>query len=162
MSVQELEQEVQGLSRENRFRLQFSLPIGIPGEIRTITALVMSTNTPGKTRGTITIFRDGKPIRIAGDTNPDETFPVSFKVPKDAKKLYNTMYQWYELPDTSDDYKVDMRVEQLDTQNQVVYTWNIKGVWLSVLPPIAYNTESQDTVTSFEATFSMDDVVPVL
>jgi len=158
MSVYELDKTLNGGARENRFKVNFTLPAGIPGEIRELSLLVTTTNVPGSTRGTITITKDGKVVRIAGDNVPNETFPCSLRVPKDAKKAYSTFYEWYNLPDTSNDYKVKMNMQQLDTQNNVIATFEMTGVWVSVLPDVTFNTDSADTISTFEVTFTLDTI----
>lgn len=158
MSVAELEKVIQGGARENRFRVLFALPTGVTGNIKDISAIVTSTNVPGKTRGTINLMRDGLTHRIAGDKVSDETFPCSFKVPKEGKKIYTSMEQWFNLPDTSSDYKVKAKFQQLDTTNKVQSEWEISGMWISVLPPVTMNTESENTISQFEVTFTLDDV----
>ncbi len=157
MSIQELEASLQGGSRENRFLLEFTLPAGVGGDVRTFNVLVLSTSVPGKTRGAITIQHSGKTRRLAGDDVTDETFPVVFQVPKDAKVIYENMRTWYDLGN-GDDYKVNIKCSQLDRQNTKVFSWNIIGCWLSTLPPVDFNRESQDTIKQFDATFTVDDI----
>lgn len=158
MSVAELEKELEGGSRVNRYRLNITLPTGVPGDVRKLSVLVKSTNVPGKTRGVINILREGITRRIAGDSVANESFPVLFNVPKNGSTVYNTVYNWYKLPETSNDYKADMTIEQLDIQNAVSSTWNVKGCWVSVLPAVSFNSESNDTLLEFEATFTLDDI----
>ena len=155
MSVYELDKTLNTGARENRFRVSFTLPAGVPGDVRELSLLVTSTNVPGKTKGTITIQKDGKTARMAGDMVTDETFPCTFRIPRDTGKVYGMLYSWYEL---EEEYKVIMKMEQLDVTNATIATWELSGVWLSVIAPISMNSESQDTIATVEATLTLDDV----
>ena len=157
-SIQELEVALNGGQRINRFRVNFTLPTGVPGDIRDLNVLVTSTSVPGKTRGVIELLRGGKTHRLAGDDTPDESFPVSFKVPKDGNKIYASMYAWYDLPATSSTYKTKVTIQQLDTQNNVTISWEVGGVWLSKLPAIAHTNETKDAILEFETEFIFDTI----
>lgn len=39
--------------------------------------------------------------------------------------------------------------------------WQADGIWVSTLPPINFNAESQDTISQFEVTLTLDDINPV-
>lgn len=156
MSIQELDEKLAGASRQNRFRIL--LPSDIDGDVAEFNILVQSTNVPGKTRGAITINKNGKTARIAGDDVSDETFPCNVFVPKDAKKTYKLIQDWYKLSDEDDGYKKDIIVEQLSLQNEVTAAWKITGCWVSTLPPVNFDETAMDTLQTFEATFTLDDV----
>lgn len=160
-TIQELDSELQGGSRENRFKATITLPTGVTGDSRKLQILCSGATVPGKTRGAISIMRQGQTGRIAGDSVVDETFPFTAQVPKDAKQIYQTFEDMYNLPDTDDDYKTTVKIEQLNLQNEVTFSWNMTGCWVSTLPPVDFNTESADTIKSFEATFTLDDCSPV-
>jgi len=160
MSLQELDNELQGGARQNRFRLTLSLPTGNGGDANKLKILCNSTTVPGGTRGTITINRLGLTGRIAGDKVSTETFPVTMQVPKDAQVIYTTFSNWYKLPDTTNDYKSEAIFEQLDIQNNVIYTWKATGVWVSVLPDISFDQTAMDTIQTFDVIFTIDDSQP--
>lgn len=164
MSLAELESALAGGSRENRYLLEFNLPGAVTGETRTLNVLVLSATVPGKIRGAITINKEGKTGRVAGDELTDENFETNFQVPKDAQAVYSTMNEWFELPDTADGenaYKVKIKCSQLNLQNEKTFSWEIGGAWVSTLPPVDFNSESQDTIKQFAVTFTVDTVVPI-
>lgn len=158
MSLQELDNELQGGSRQNRFRLTISLPTSVGGNATKLQILCNSTTVPGYTRGAITINRLGKTGRIAGDAVSTETFPATMQVPKDAQVVYTTFSNWFKLPDTTNDYKSEVLFEQLDIQNNVTYTWKATGVWVSTLPDISFDQTAQDTIQTFDVTFTIDTI----
>lgn len=157
-TIQELDSELQGGSRENRFKVTITVPTGVSGDARKLQVLCTGATVPGKTRGAIAIMRQGKTARIAGDTVSDETFPFTAHVPKDAAQVYGVFEEMFNLPDSTDDYKTNVIIEQLNLQNEVTFSWNVTGCWVSTLPPVDFNTESADTIKQFEATFTIDDV----
>lgn len=161
MSLQELDSALQSGARTNRFLLEFILPTGITSDVRKLSLLALSVSVPGKTRGAITINYGGKTGRIAGDELTDETFPVSLQVPQDSETVYKLFNDWILLPDTEDNYKTNMKCSQLNLQNEKTQTWDMKGCWVSTLPPVDFNRTSQDEIKEFEVTFTLDDVVPV-
>lgn len=153
--ITSLEQALNGASRENRFKLTFVLPSGVSGDVRTLQILSRSTTIPGKNYGQIEIKHSGKTARIKGDEVTDATWTTEFLIPKDASKIYKAMEQWFNL---IKDYKTNMEVYQLDITNKVVQKFVINGVWVQALPGINWSTENENTIKSFEVTFSADKV----
>lgn len=158
MSVQELDAILKSGQRTNRGRLLLTLPGGVAGNTDTLRVLCQSATVPGKTRGAITLQRLGKTARIAGDSLTDETFTVMVQVPKDAKIVYDTFHQWFTLGDNSEGYKSTARYDSLALDNTISASWNMKGIWPSVLPPVNFDATAQDTITEFEVTFTIDEV----
>lgn len=153
--INTLEQELNGASRENRYRLTFVLPSGVSGDVRKLAILARSTALPGKNYGQIEIKHSGKTNRIKGDEVTDATWTVEFLVPRDAKQVYKSMEDWFNL---TENYKVDMETYQLDIANEVAQTFKVEGVWVQALPAVNWNTETENTIKSFEVTFSADKI----
>lgn len=158
MSLAELDTTLQGGARQNRFRLTISLPAGVGGDATKLQILCNATTVPGYTRGAITINRQGLTGRIAGDKVSSETFPATLQVPKDAESVYSTFNKWFKLPDTTNDYKSEALIEQLDIQSNVTYTWKATGIWVSTLPDMSFDQTAMDTIQTFDVTFTIDDV----
>lgn len=154
-NIQSLEEALNGASRENRFRCIFTLPAGISGDTRTLQILARSTTLPGKNYGQIEIKHSGKTARLKGDEVTDATWTVEFLVPRDAKQVYKSMEDWFNL---TEDYKVEMSADQLDIANEVAQTFKVEGVWVQALPAVNWSTETENSVKSFEVTFSADKV----
>lgn len=161
MSIQELEAQLNGGARENRFRLTIAPPAGTSGNANALSVLCLSTAVPGKTRGAITIQHTGKTARVPGDSVADETFEINVQVGYDAEAVYGFFNDWYNLGDFNVGAKTTVRIEQLGLLNETLFTWNVTGAWVSTLPPIDFNRESQDTIKQFAATLTLDDVVVV-
>lgn len=154
-NVQVLEEVLNGGARDNRFRLNFTLPSGVSGDVRNLSILVRSTTLPGKSDGQIEIKHSGLTHRVKGDETTDSTWTCEFLVPKNSATVYATMQQWSKL---KENYKVEMTAEQLDIANAVTHKFTLKGVWLQALPGVNWSTETGDAIKSFEVTFSVDDI----
>lgn len=152
-NVQSLEELLNGASRENRFRINFTLPGGVSGDVRNLSLLVRTATLPGKSDGQIELKHSGITHRIKGDEVIDATWSTEILVPKDSRQVYSTFEQWKSL---KENYKVQMTANQLDIQNNVTSTFTLEGVWVQALPAVNWSTESQDTIKSFEVTFSVD------
>lgn len=161
MSISELDAKLLGAQRENRFRAILTLPSGVSGDSDTLRVLCQSTTVPGKTRGAITLQRLGKTARIAGDELSDETFTFNVLVPKDAQAIYKTFEGWFKLGNGNTGYKSKAKFEFLGLDNATTMAWQADGIWVSTLPPINFNAESQDTISQFEVTLTLDDINPV-
>jgi len=155
-NIQVLEEVLNSASRENRFRVNFTLPGGVSGDVRNLSILVRSTTLPGKNVGQIEVKHSGITHRIKGDEVTDATWNCEFLVPQKSSEIYAAMSQWL---DVKENYKVQMTANQLDTQNNITHTFTMTGVWVQALPPINWSTESSDTIKSFDVTFSVDKIV---
>ena len=155
-NIQVLEETLQGGARENRFRVNFVLPSGVSGDVRNLSILVKTATLPGKTSGQIEIKHSGLTHRIKGDEVTDATWTTEVLVPKNATTVYGAFESWFKL---IENYKVNMTAEQLDIQNNVTQVFTLEGVWVTALPAVNFSTESQDTLKSFEVTYSVDKLV---
>lgn len=153
-TIAEFESELNGGQRANRYKISFSLPTGVSGDIRSLSLLGKSTTLPGKESGQIELKRDGKTIRVKGDTTSTATFNVTFQIPKKSKEFIKTFYEWNDL---EEDYKTTMSVNLLDLTNTAVATQTITGVWVSSIPGLALDQDSSDTILEFDVTFSCDE-----
>ena len=153
MSIQELEAALEAGQRLNKFRINFTLPAGVSGDIRNLSILAKSSSLPGITTGQIELKRDGLTTRIKGDQVTDATWNVLLQVPSKSKDLFNTFYKWKDLVK---DYKATMSVQLLNMENETSAEFKVSGCWVVTLPPIAPDQDSSDTIMEFDVTFSAD------
>ena len=154
-NIQTLEEVLNGASRENRFRVNFTLPSGVSGDVRNLSILVKSVTLPGKTYGQIELKHSGKTHRVKGDETTDGTWTTDVMVPKDSRAVYSAFESWFKL---TENYKVEMSVDQLDITNAVTNTFKLEGVWVTALPGVNWSTDSENVIKSFEVTFSVDQL----
>ena len=158
MSIQELAAKLNGAQRSNRYRINFTLPAGVGGDIKTLQILARATSLPGKDRGQIEIKKLGKTARLRGDDVTTATWNCEFLLSKNPAEVIKTMEAWYAL---QEDYKTTMTVDLLDVTNEVSMSFKLDGVFVLNLPPIAVSTEDADAVLPYDCTFSVDEIKPV-
>ena len=157
MSIEELEKTLNGGTRSSKYRLNFTLPNGVGGDVRTLQILAKSTTLPGKDRGQIEIKKLGKTRRIKGDDVTTSTWNCTFQLSSKPQEIIKTMHEWYDLEDESA-YKVTMTADLLDLQNEVTFTYKLEGVFVLNLPTIAVSSEDTDTLLEYDVTFSVDNI----
>ena len=162
MSVQELESKLNAGSRQNRYQLLITVPSGVSSDTDTWRILCQSASVPGDTRGVIEIMRDGSKIRLAGDSETTAELPISIQVPSgsDASLVYGAFYEWKELCGENSGYKTKIKMNQLDLDNSVAFSWDITGAWVSELPSVEFSSESVDTIQTFDVSLTVDKCVP--
>ncbi len=158
MGVQQLEERLNQAQRENRFKVVFSLPAGVAGDIADLELLAKSAVIPGKTRGQITVNRLGRQIRLRGDQTVTETFDITFYLPRDNGIIQTSFEQWYQL---DEGYKVQMNLQLLDINNEIITNYELQGVQLVTIPDLTLDHETTDSILQYPVTLGLDFINPV-
>ncbi len=159
MSAEELEARLGSAQRTNRFRLLWTLPAGVTGNITDLELLAKSAVIPGKTKGTITVNRLGRLVRLTGDEVTTESFPVSLYIPTNGTEVVNAFNSWYAL--NGADAKVTMRMQLLNVDNSVNITYELKGVRITSIDDLSLSHDDTDTILEIPCTFGLDFINPV-
>ena len=128
-----------GGARANQFRVTITPPAGIAIglDVRRASFLVRASNLPAQTLGEIVVPFRGRQIYIAGDRTFDDTWSTTFLNDTDFM-VRNAMELWMnginELATgrgvtISADYQADLRVHQLDRDDNVLKTYVFRNAW---------------------------------
>lgn len=125
--------------------------------------LCKATSIPEAAIGVIDVYNQGRKLPIAGDKTYTSTWDVTFYNTQ-SLEIRAKMEQWMRSIDdvtehtrdwqNNDQYMADMKVEQLDGQNQIKATYMLYNAWPSNISAVDLADDSNDTVSEFTVTFS--------
>ena len=152
------------VARPNRFLITLTPPAGVAGATNEELAyFCKGASLPGRNVGEVILNWQGMQNKIAGDPTFDP-WDVTFLADYDMKAR-KSMNAWMQLTanqednirTTQDEYKVDIRVDQLGrSKADILDSYILIGAYPSVLAPLDLNTDSVDTVGEFAVTFTYD------
>ena len=152
-----------GGARPNQFKVEIQSPAGISIglDTRNATFLAKSAGLPGRTIGEIELNFRGRIIRVAGDRDFPTAWTATFLNDTNFS-LRDAMERWMngindlvtgKCVTTSSDYQADLRVHQLDRDDNVLKTYVFRNAWPTEIGAIELATESSDAVEEFEVSF---------
>lgn len=156
-----------GGARPNRFEVVVDFPAFAGGSdaIRKTPFLVSSASFPGSNLGVIEQPFRGRQLKIAGDRTFEE-WEATFLVDIDYQ-LHDAFEAWHNAINAYNsntgfqapsEYLSTVSIHQLDNQDNRVKTKVIKLAWPSVVTPIEFAQDSNDTVATFSVTFAFSDI----
>jgi hypothetical protein len=157
-TLSELKTKISGRSRLNRFRINLPTPTGTIEEV-----MIKASALPGRTIEPIEVKHKGATIKLGGDPKYNDW---KVEVYGEDYAEYQKFFNWMDIVgetvlNTRGDpltYKVDgVKVEQLGTQNEVIATAWLYGVFPTDVGDISYDHE-QGELVKFEVTFSLDSI----
>ena len=152
-----------GGARANQFRVTVTPPPGIAIglDVRRTSFLVRASNLPAQTLGEIAIPFRGRQIYIAGDRSFEDAWTVTFMNDTDFM-IRNAMERWSNgINDlvtgtgvtTSSDYQADLKVFQLDRDDNVLKVYIFRNAWPVNVASIELSTETTNAIEEFECTW---------
>ena len=152
---------------KNLFRVSIQFPTFLGGQLATeqIEFLCQGAAIPSGTTGTIEIPFKGTMLKLAGD-NTYSDWTVSILNNQDFN-IYKTIQRWRSfqksdaLGTKSNDlsYKSVATIEQLDGDENVIYTCSLIGLFPSTVAELTRGQGENDSVDIFDATFVYDMIV---
>ena len=152
-----------GGARPNQFRVEIQAPPGISIglDTRNATFLARTAALPSQALGVIELNFRGRRLRIAGDRDFPDAWTVTFLNDTNFG-LRDAMERWMNgINDLvtgqgvtiSSDYQADMRVHQLDRDDNVLKTYIFRNAWPESLGEIALDTGTVDAVEEFDVSW---------
>ena len=152
-----------GGARPNQFRVEIQAPPGISIglDTRNATFLARTAALPSQALGVIELNFRGRRLRIAGDRDFPDAWTVTFLNDTNFG-LRDAMERWMNgINDLvtgqgvtiSSDYQADMRVHQLDRDDNVLKTYVFRNAWPESLGEIALDTGTVDAVEEFDVSW---------
>ena len=152
-----------GGARPNQFRVEIQAPPGISIglDTRNATFLARTAALPSQALGVIELNFRGRRLRIAGDRDFPDAWTVTFLNDTNFG-LRDAMERWMNgINDLvtgqgvtiSSDYQADMRVHQLDRDDNVLKTYILRNAWPESLGEIALDTGTVDAVEEFDVSW---------
>ena len=152
-----------GGARPNQFRVEIQAPPGISIglDTRNATFLARTAALPSQALGVIELNFSGRRLRIAGDRDFPDAWTVTFLNDTNFG-LRDAMERWMNgINDLvtgqgvtiSSDYQADMRVHQLDRDDNVLKTYIFRNAWPESLGEIALDTGTVDAVEEFDVSW---------
>jgi hypothetical protein len=173
-SLDEFKANIQGGgARANQFRITLGNPPTITGVNLTTEAtsfMIKAASLPGQTITEIPVNFRGRQLFLAGDrvfetwtttVINDTNFAVRRSMENWMNGINNLVQNTGE--DNVSNYTSDMRIEQLDRNNQILYTYRLKTCWPTVIAPIDLNYDTVSEIETFDVTwryteFSVDGI----
>ena len=160
-TIRDLKGKFSDGARAYLFICDFNFPTALGATPETAKFLVRATTLPPKTIDPIIVPFAGMEYKI-GSTSTFQDWNVTFMVDA-AVKIRQTFAEWSNLvhdPVTNqslppEQYKRTIKVHQLDSQLEVVYSSILSGVWPSVVGEVALSQETKE-VETFDITFAYD------
>ena len=149
-----------GGARANQYRVTITPPPGIAIglDVRRTSFLCTATNMPGMTLGETAVPFRGRSIYIAGDRAEFEVWTTTFYNDTDFM-IRNAMERWSNgINDLASgrgvsitaDYQADLKVHQLDRDDNVLKTYVFRNAWPETVGEIALATDTVDTIEEFD------------
>ena len=149
-----------GGARPNQFKVEIQSPpgIGIGLDTRNATFLAKTAALPAQTLGTIELSFRGRKLRIAGDRDFPDAWTVTFLNDTNFG-IRDALERWMNgINDLvsgrgvsiSADYQADLRVHQLDRDDNVLKTYVFRNAWPETLGEIALATDTTDAIEEFD------------
>lgn len=150
-----------GGARPNLFRATINYPGYANGDVELTSFLCEAATLPGSTMGTIVVPFRGRQLKLAGD----RTFESwSVTVINDTNmSIRNSMERWMNGMNAHSantgltnpiDYEADLIVEQLDKDETILKTYNIRGAFPTNVSQIDLNYGSNDEIERFTVEFN--------
>ena len=152
-----------GGARANQFRVTITPPPGIAIglDVRRTSFMCKGTNLPAQELTPIEVPFRGRKIYIAGDREFGETWTTTFINDTDFM-VRNAMERWMSgindletgvgLTNVSD-YTAQLRVEQLDRDDNILKSYVLKNCWPTAITPIELSYDTVSDIETFDITW---------
>ena len=152
-----------GGARANQYRVTITPPAGIAIglDVSRTSFLCTAAALPGATLGTFDVPFRGRIITIAGDRPPFADWVTTFYNDTDFM-IRNAMERWNNgINDFANntgvtspsDYQTDLTVEQLDRDDTVLKTYNLRNCFPLVIGEIALSSAEATEIETFDVTW---------
>jgi len=157
-TLSEMKSKIQGKSRLNRFKVTLPTPLGILDEV-----YIKAAGLPGRTVNATELKSKGATIKVGSDPVYNDW---TITVYGEDYSTYKIFFEWMDLVakfkgnirGLPSDYKIDgVTVSQLGTDNNVIATAELLGVWPNSLADISFDNEG-DGIVTFDVTLSLDSI----
>lgn len=157
-----------GLAKANRFKVEITSVPGLSGSTRDLNFLCETVNLPGKQITTLD-YDNGtrRPVKIpTGYIEDDVTMVFNLTNNYLVKKALDSWMQRiidvnsYRLAYDSA-YKRDIKITQLDDNNAIVYTAQLKSAYPITINSIDLDDNAESTITKVTTVFTYDNFIPL-
>jgi hypothetical protein len=147
-----------GGSRANLFRVTCNFPAGIEtGGVNELASFfIKGAGLPASVQGVIELPYRGRKLKIAGDRTFDPWTitvlnDVNFTIRNAFESWMNSINQHIDNvgTDNANEYQTDMVVEQLNRADEVLKTYEFKGVFPTNISQIDLNFDNVDQIEEF-------------
>lgn len=154
-----------GGARPNLYMVTLNFPAGVSSNGAAVKNSYMckGASLPESSIGQAIVPFMGRQIKVAGDkVFADWTVTMLLDTDFSAKRAFES---WLNLINTHvantgvanpNQYYADLKVEQLDRQGEVIYTYDIKSAFPTSVGEVTLGYDNNDTVEEFPVTFSMN------
>lgn len=150
-----------GGARPNLFKVTLNFPGYAGGDVELASFLCKGASLPGSVINPMEVPFRGRQLKVAGD-RPFENWTVTvindtdFNVRDAVERWMNGINAHSANTGITNplDYQTDLLVEQLDKDESILKTYNIRGAFPSNLSEIDLNYETVDTIEEFTVEFS--------
>lgn len=152
-----------GVAHSNYFRILLNFPNGVTTDLETVSVLCKSAQLPGYTITSVEIPFMGQKLKEAGDVEY-ENWNLTF-ISDSKQKTREAFEQWQNLirshvqntgANTSDDYKMDLEVSQLDKKGEITKTYYMVGCWPTNVSTVDVSMDNENAIEEFTVDFSID------
>ena len=151
-----------GGARANQYRVIMTTPPAITTllDINRASFLVKATSLPGQTISEIEVQFRGRQLYLAGDRT-FETWTTTVINDTDFM-VRNAMERWMsginDLEENTgltnvSDYTADIRVEQLDRDDNILKSYVLRNCWPTVIAPIELSYDTVSDIETFDITW---------
>lgn len=151
-----------GGARPNLFKVTINFPAYAGGDVEITSFMCEAAQLPGSTLGLITVPFRGRQLKFAGDRTFDTWTPTiindtDFRVRDAMERWMNGMNGHTSNTGLTSpiDYEADLIVEQLDKDETVLKTYNLRGCFPTALSPIDLANGANDEIERFTVEFQM-------
>lgn len=154
----------QGGARPNQFLVTMNWPTAIAAPGGTTNYLITSASLPASNVGPTIVYFRGREVKLAGERTFD---PWQIEVVNDSEMTLRRHFEdWSNLMNNYQDnsgsvaptsYWVDALVQQLDRNERIIKTYNMRGIFPIEVGENALGYGLNDTVSTFTVTFAIND-----
>jgi hypothetical protein len=154
-----------GGARPNLYMVTLNFPAGVSssGDAIKNSYMCKAATLPQSTIGQVLVPFMGRQVKVAGDKEfPEWTVTMINDTDFSARRSFET---WLNTINTHvantgvanpSEYYADLKVEQLDRQGEVVYTYDMKACFPTEVGEVTLGYDNNDAVQEFTVTFAVN------
>lgn len=158
-----------GGSRPNQFQTTINWPaaVGSPGVDSNL--LITSASLPASNVNPTLVSYRGREVKFAGERTFD---PWTITILNDTDMTLRSYFEkWSNLMNNYENnggvtapagYMVDLIVQQLDRNDEVIRTYDIRGAFPIVVSEVALSYSANDVISEFSVTMQFQDFIVAL
>lgn len=156
-------------ARVNKYMLHLSFPQAVPTDydLQNARILCYGAEIPGKSVGLIESYIQGRKLVTPGDTSYTNNWTLTF-YQTEGHELRRQFLSWMRTMDhfqnnehsgSPTDLMVDVKIAQLDSQNNETAVYTFHNMFPSEMPQIALNGTTDSGIQEFDVVMAFTDWV---